>query len=754
LADQDPNAIEWGGHGSAKSPAKVFGAKAASSSNSIPLPLISACPTPALPARMDIEPGTVTESLKMPIRWKLLILLLCISVGPILTLRTMSQRASAGLGHELALQEERTLVKRSQSELLRLVEDHARLAGREKSLLESLLILQAHAVQGALENPQPQATDLKWAEFGMGRMGMGNSQPLTRALKVTSGFTFAAPSSPSAAQRNLAARMVDNLDRIQAIARRHPDLVLRQITVFKNGLVAITPGPLKVPRMFTPARAPWYAKALNSDKPVWDAAHLDMLTRIPVMVAAVPVTGPDGQTAGVTAIVAKVETILQKGRHLQDISARLKSFLVRPTNKDGLEIVAAEQELPQGRHWWLPESPEMLVSPDKAELAGVSKSLRDQSSGVRELEYRGEPSIWAYGPANWEGMALLMIVPLKDLTAEAAAAKENVLKRVKEHIWSTSILVALALCAIVIIALIASRTVTLRLKKMAQAVQRLEAGDLSAQVDIKGKDEIGALGQAYNRMLPALRERLRLKRAMDLAQEVQASLLPEGDLDLPGLKVSGASRYCDETGGDFFDFIALDRLSEARYVLLAGDVTGHGAPAALLMTTTRAFLRAELGRGQDLASAITAANRHLCRDTFGSGRFVTLFALEVDLPGRNLRWVNAGQHPALLTCTNMGPVRELGGTGLPLGVEPDLSYESKQHSLQQDCRIIITTDGIPEALGNDEGMFGLERVKHCLEGPPLAPAQMIEQVFARVREHQAGKPQEDDYTLVAVNIEL
>ena len=236
-------------------------------------------------------------------------------------------------------------------------------------------------------------------------------------------------------------------------------------------------------------------------------------------------------------------------------------------------------------------------------------------------------------------------MPRKDLVAEAAAAREKVLQRIEDHIWSTRILVIGVIALILIVALVSSRTVTLRLNKMLSAVRQLEKGNLSAEVDIRGRDEIGALGMAFNHMLPALRERLRLKESLNLAHEVQVSLLPKRDLDLPGLKVSGASRYCDETGGDFFDFIPLNGEEEARYVLLAGDVTGHGAQAALLMATVRAFLRAELCAGKELALAITTANRLLCRDTFGSGRFVTLFALQIDSEQGLMSWVKAGTAP-------------------------------------------------------------------------------------------------------------
>ena len=694
----------------------------------------------------------------MSIRWKLLILFLCISIVPILVLRTMSQNASSGMGRDLAQQEELTLIKRSKTELKRMVEDHARLAGRDKSLLEAMVALQAFTVESALSKAEPAASGVQWVHrmksFSGGGMGGGSGEGRAAKSKITisRGLTFFSPGETPPQMKTRAAKLAAVQEELGSIGRRYPELLVRQITVFESGLAAIIPGPMKLPPMFSPQKSSWYKNAIQKDSPTWSSAHLDMLNAEPVMMVAMPVHGGGGKPIGATAIVAKVENLLQKGRHLTELSPHIANFLVRPTEKNQLEVVAKEQELPRGRQWWLPKKKELMKSRQADKLAEVADSLRRSESGVKELEYEGTPSMWAYGPANWEGLALLIIVPRKDLVAEAAAARENVLMRINQHVWTTSILVAVVLGLVAVIALVVSGTVTRRLKKMAGAVTQLEKGNLRAEVDISGSDEIGALGQAFNHMLPALRERLRLKESLDLAQEVQSSLLPEKDLNLPGLQVSGVSRYCDETGGDFFDFIALDPAQQPHYVLLAGDVTGHGAPAALLMTTVRAFLRAELGRKQNLADAITAANRLLCQDTFGSGRFVTLFALEVDIPGRSLCWVNAGQHPALLASPDQGQVTQLKGAGLTMGVEPDFEYESNHLALEREYMIAITTDGIPEAMGTDAEMFGMTKMRDILLDAPSTPSMLIENVFARLAEHQKGQAQEDDYTLIAVKI--
>ena len=695
-----------------------------------------------------------------------MILLLCISVGPILVLRAMSERAQSRLRLELARYEEQTLTKRAKAELLRMVEDHARLAGLEKSLLESLVALQAGAVEKSLQGSAPQGVQVHWvrgsgaAIGGMrgmaGRMAGMNQQPESPARPMMEGgMVFLPGPAGKGPLEETAARLAGSQEEIQSISRRHPGLFLRQITVFNDGLTSLMPGVDQVPADFRPLHDLWYSRALASSTPVWSEALPDPLDqKKPVMVVAMRVRGSDGDSIGVTGIIAEVGALLQKGRHLPSLSNRSQIFLIRPDQDNDLEVVAHEEGMPRSRHWMLPEAQENLISGDKEMLTQVTRDLREHKSDVRPLAYQGEPSMWAYGPADWEGLALLIIVPRADLVAGAEAARAKVQKLMDEYIWFTSLLVFIVLALATVISLVASATVTSRLKRMAAAVTRLEKGDLQTRVQIRGKDEIGALGRAFDGMLPALRERLRLKESLNLAQEVQSSLLPNHSLDLPGLQVAGTSRYCDETGGDFFDFIPMGEKDESRYVLLVGDVTGHGAQAALLMATVRAFLRAELAKGADLAAAINGANRLLCQDTYGTGRFVTLFALQIDVPGRLLRWVKAGQHPALMGCGADQSNRELGGEGLPMGVEPDIEYRSTELAIAGDCLLLITTDGLVEAEDQDHEMFGMRGLLAVMnDDPSVAPAKVLESVFTEVQRHLGGMPQLDDFTLIAARIE-
>ena len=125
---------------------------------------------------------------------------------------------------------------------------------------------------------------------------------------------------------------------------------------------------------------------------------------------------------------------------------------------------------------------------------------------------------------------------------------------------------------------------------------KVEAGNFKTRVPIHSNDELGALGEHFNQMTVGLQERYRLRRSLDLAKEVQQNLLPKTDPVVAGLDIAGKSIYCDETGGDYFDYLDSSELGEQKFAVLVGDVSGHGIPSALLMATARAFIRQRTAR--------------------------------------------------------------------------------------------------------------------------------------------------------------
>lgn len=243
------------------------------------------------------------------------------------------------------------------------------------------------------------------------------------------------------------------------------------------------------------------------------------------------------------------------------------------------------------------------------------------------------------------------------------------------------------------------------------------------------------------------------KKAVMLAGEVQKSLLPDAAPRIPGLDIAGASLASEIASGDYFDYLGMVDSDNPSLTVAVGDISGHGVDAALLMTTARAFLRMRAAQPGTPTQIVTEMNRHLSDDLDGSGRFMTLFYLNLDPGQRMARWVRAGHDPAMIYCPVHDAFTELGGedVGLPLGVSRDSRYSAERTELHPGQIIAIGTDGIWEAQNPDGEMFGKERFKAVVRKHAHADAQeILDAVFEAVRLYSGFTHPDDDVTLVII----
>jgi sigma-B regulation protein RsbU (phosphoserine phosphatase) len=289
--------------------------------------------------------------------------------------------------------------------------------------------------------------------------------------------------------------------------------------------------------------------------------------------------------------------------------------------------------------------------------------------------------------------------------------------------------------------------------ELARAARRIAAGDLEARASVASRDELGELGRAFNEMVPQLADRLRLRESLNLAMEVQQRLLPAGAPEIPGLDIAGRSIYCDETGGDYYDFLEMTKLDAGRLGVVVGDVTGHGIAAALLMATARALLRSRTDEAGNLARMISEVNRHLVADT-GSARFMTLVYLVIDVPQRRLRWVCAGHDAPISYNQAADSFGELSGAGIPLGIEREWAYEEYTQEAPPDgCVVVIGTDGIWEARNPAGEMFGKDALRRVIRENARRSAEEISTAITEALRTFCGThPQEDDVTLVVLKL--
>ena len=262
-----------------------------------------------------------------------------------------------------------------------------------------------------------------------------------------------------------------------------------------------------------------------------------------------------------------------------------------------------------------------------------------------------------------------------------------------------------------------------------------------------------AIGK-YRKVVANQNQLNNFKSSLAEASRVQQKLMPKSDPQVDGFDIAGRSIWCDETGGDYYDFLYPAANGKERVCVVVGDVTDHGISSALLMTTARAFLRERIQSSpSDCAAVITDVNKRLVPDVEELNLFMTMFYGEIDIKAKVIRWVKAGHEPAILYTPEDNSYELLAGEGLPLGVMEDTVYKESQQQVGSGQIILIGTDGIKEAINADGEMFGTERLLHAIRETSDKPArEILDKVFGSVNEFRHPLGPDDDETLVVVKV--
>ncbi len=508
---------------------------------------------------------------------------------------------------------------------------------------------------------------------------------------------------------------------------------------------------------FDPRRAAAFRARIGAEA-TQGAPSLDPFTDQVVVVRSAPVRCADGSFAGVTAVVRTIPEIFASMRLPERWGTEIERMLVLvdPNAPPGprVEVLLHDgldkDQVFRGRRRGNPMA--ALRSQDTQGLGSVVDDVIKGASGVRVMEYKGRMCLWAYQPLDIPQVAALLIVPCDRVVELAQTMEQSLLK--ESLFWlqgTTMVLFAAAVVAIVLAALKA-RNLTNPIHALIEAGKKLGNGDYDAHVEIDTSDELEHLGRVFNETGPKLRDLQRMKQSLGLAAAIQHSLLPEGIPALEHFDVAGRCVYCDETGGDYYDFLPFDEEGRRRLGLIVGDVSGHGIGAALVMAAARGMLHVEAPHCvRDLGELLRRLNRQLAADA-REGAFVTLFCGLLDDRARSLAWASAGHEPALWRHAHTGLVEELPNTGLPLGILDDTTYGQAGPVILEPADIlVIGTDGICEARDSSDQFFGTERLRNLMEkGAGLAASQICDLIIDEVAKFVSPASRTDDVTLIVV----
>jgi phosphoserine phosphatase RsbU/P len=632
----------------------------------------------------------------MRIRWKFLIVLLSISLIPMIVMRLNGQQAMRELGNDLAAQTKNALITETKVALKRLVEDHARILKRERELLEMTLSLISSEIQKRLYNLHDNSFLETPPFFSTQAMPLhehndkkmycllkphGQCLPLQISF-MNQRFFINTLSDPDNEILDIVNRLASMSPLNHAIKNKHPELIIWQYVFLENGIRTIYPDPgiSSVRRLYQQDTLlpDWYRLAKEKNQTNWSQPSLDQITGNIVFFVSAPVHDPQGNFIGAAAIAVPLTVFLHENEHIRMLSDHVISLLIKTEDSSEWPISIIAQESAHAKkhmNWFVTDSPTWLESPDKKQLLKIAEDLKSHRSNVREIIYNGSLNLAAYQSFDEHGTALLLIVPEEDILRDAILMEQSVHDQIQEQIVFTGIILLSIIILIIGLSFILSRSFTINISKLAEAVGRVASGDFQARVQLKSHDELGELGKTFNKMIPALEERVHMKQALNFAAEVQQRLFPSKTPYVEDLDIAAKSLYCRETGGDFYDFIDVQRGNINHTGIAVGDVTGHGLSAALLMATSRAFLISRLTQPGTMGQAMTDINRLVAKDTQETYQFVTLFYLEIEHEKKNFRWIRAGHDPAILYDSPNDEFSNLGGPGPALGIINDFQFQ-------------------------------------------------------------------------------
>jgi phosphoserine phosphatase len=257
-------------------------------------------------------------------------------------------------------------------------------------------------------------------------------------------------------------------------------------------------------------------------------------------------------------------------------------------------------------------------------------------------------------------------------------------------------------------------------------------------------DQAGVAIQRY-RLQQEVTRASSLRHEMNLAQKVQAAMIPAHPPQIPNLDVVGWMRPASFTGGDCYD---LWQMPDDRLGFFLGDASGHGVPAALVISQVRSLIRALADVNCDPTWLLTSVNNRLAYD-LEPGRFATALVGSLDSQG-SLRWSSAGHGPVLLRPRPDAKLQIIEAMGPPIGISPDLSIEPPLSvSLEPGGLLVLMSDGVFEARSSAGTFMDLDRVIEVLDqSRTLTPADMLTSLRQLLHQWQGREEPMDDQTIV------
>jgi serine phosphatase RsbU (regulator of sigma subunit) len=378
--------------------------------------------------------------------------------------------------------------------------------------------------------------------------------------------------------------------------------------------------------------------------------------------------------------------------------------------------------------------------------AASEAALHGHSQTRIVKDYRGVPVLSSYTPLAIADVQWVLLAEIDE--AEAFAGVEVLRNRVQ----GLALLVTLVSG---LLGYVLARAITRPVSLLTEGTTALGKGNLSKRVPVTSRDELGMLASSFNQMAENLQRaeqelREATARELRIAREIQMGILP-ADVSRSthgtGLDMHAVLEPAQLVGGDLFDVVCT---SEGRVVVVVGDVSGKGIPAALFMAVTVILLRTAVRQVvrpeailRHVNDELTVLNPHMM--------FVTLLCAVFDTDASRVTWASAGHPLPILIPHGQAPTVASGESGLVAGLRPGIEMRGHSVELAPGDTFVLYTDGVTEALDAQGQLLGAKRLLDQLARQPGRTAtETAASILEAIQRHVAGAPQSDDIAVIAV----
>jgi sigma-B regulation protein RsbU (phosphoserine phosphatase) len=313
-----------------------------------------------------------------------------------------------------------------------------------------------------------------------------------------------------------------------------------------------------------------------------------------------------------------------------------------------------------------------------------------------------------------------------------------------------------------LIGLLLARSITKSVHALHLGTEKIRSGDFGHTIRVRSRDQLGELATSFNMMsrgiqdlLMEQREKERLEEELRIARTIQMSLLPQGSVGLPGVRIAALCLPATEVGGDYYDLLPL---SETRMAVVVADVSGKGTSAALYMAELKGLILS-LSRIYDSPARVLCEANRILSTTLDPRSFITMTYAVVDTAARAMRYARAGHSPLIHFVSETGGTRVLAPPGLGLGMDSGPHFEAVLEEasvpLVSADVFLFFTDGLSEAMNEHAEMFGEARLRQVIEvaqAEGVDEVELKERILGEVRRFIGGAAPHDDMTLVLLKV--